>query len=64
MYEVLAALGGSSFERAMSTMENNRCTHSASNKGQLRNTRPKASGAAQLKRNAKTRNNINKRKGK
>ena len=33
-------------------------------KGQKRNTKPKSSGAAQLKRNAKTRNNINKRKGK
>lgn len=33
-------------------------------KGQKRNTASKSSGAAQLKRNAKTRNNINKRKGK
>ena len=33
-------------------------------KGQLRNTASKPSGAAQLKRNAKKRNNINKRKGK
>tara|TARA_R110002049_G_scaffold101556_2_gene246468 strand:- start:604 stop:816 length:213 start_codon:yes stop_codon:yes gene_type:complete len=33
-------------------------------KGQLRNAKPKSSGAAQLKRNAKKRNNINSRKGK
>tara|TARA_R110002072_G_scaffold169949_3_gene323489 strand:+ start:4321 stop:4533 length:213 start_codon:yes stop_codon:yes gene_type:complete len=33
-------------------------------KGQKRNTASKSSGAAQLKRNAKTRDNINKRKGK
>lgn len=36
----------------------------AKQKGQKRNTASKSSGAAQLKRNAKTRNNINKRKGK
>ena len=33
-------------------------------KGQLRNAKPKPSGAAQLKRNAKKRKNINSRKGK
>lgn len=33
-------------------------------KGQLRNTASKSTGAAQLKRNAKKRNNINKSKGK
>jgi hypothetical protein len=87
MYGVLAALGCSSFERAMSTVENSRFTHSVissferamstvdklndehitlmrKTKGQLRNAKPKSSGAAQLKRNAKKRNNINSRKGK
>lgn len=32
-----------------------------SNKGQIRSARPKASGAAQLKRQAKKRSNISKR---
>lgn len=64
MYAAIDALGGWSLEQAIATMENNRFTYSASNKGQKRNTASKSSGAAQLKRNAKTRNNINKRKGK
>ena len=38
--------------------------HSTKQKGQKRNAASKPSGAAQLKRNAKKRNNINKRKGK
>jgi hypothetical protein len=46
------------------TLNEGRAPNEKNGKGQKRNTASKPSGAAQLKRNAKKRNNINKRKGK
>ena len=46
------------------TLNEGRAPNENRGKGQLRNTVSKSSGAAQFKRNAKKRNNINKSKGK
>ena len=68
MSSILMSLGLADPSRSMATSNGVPLAfagpQSTKQKGQLRNAVSKPSGAAQLKRNAKKRNNINKRKGK